>query len=34
VKPGRYSGDAVRKKLQTIYRNHLNDETNIYHCYK
>jgi hypothetical protein len=29
-----YSGDAVRTRLQGLYRNHLNDENNIYSCYK
>ena len=29
-----YSGDAVRKRLQKMYRDHLNDDNNIYSCYK
>ena len=29
-----YSGDAVRKRLQKMYRDHVNDESNIYSCYK
>jgi hypothetical protein len=29
-----YSGDAGRKRLQKMYRDHLNDDNNIYSCYK
>jgi len=29
-----YSGDAVRRRLQKMYRDNLNDENNIYSCYK
>jgi hypothetical protein len=29
-----YSGDAVRRRLQKMYRDHLDDDNNIYSCYK
>jgi hypothetical protein len=29
-----FAGDAARKKLQSIYRNNLNDDNNIYSCWK
>ena len=34
ARPGVYTGDAVRKRLQGMYRNHLDDSNNIYSCYK
>jgi hypothetical protein len=28
-----FAGDVARKKLQSLYRNHLNDQNNIYSCW-
>ena len=29
-----FAGDVARKKLQSLYRNNLDDPNNIYSCYK
>jgi hypothetical protein len=33
LKKDGFAGDVARKKLQSLYRNHLDDENNIYSCY-